>query len=297
MADPLIRTILAVPADTHCGSTVGLAPDEWVETDGGTRTLSESQRVVRKQWKECWYRIRELNTGSARLIICVNGDTIEGKHHDMSQIVTTSLEEQKRMHVASMLEAMKIARWNDDTDEMYYLQSTFSHGNGIDESIARDYISKKGKYLVVPQTEPTAKNEFQDGRFVRDRLILDINGVVFDIAHHGLSGGVRAWTKENQVYNAMKSLYFYNLDRGLQIPRYVVASHKHEYVTAEYGGRSGTIRGFITPAFQTKTHYGGAVARFKIADIGMLFFVIEKDGSSRFECPRVEQPDVKVEKV
>ena len=292
-----MRTILAVPADTHCGSHTGLLPDEWVGLDGGTRQLSVGQRVVRTQWKECWHRIRELNSKKTRLVICVNGDPVEGVHHGTTEIITNNTQEQKRMHIASMLEAMKIAKWNDDTDRMYYLRGTSSHNGIIEDEIARDFVGKKGQHLVKPEIEPTAGGEYQDGKFIRDHMQLDINGVLFDIGHTGFTAGTRAWTKNNSLTYTVRSIYQNALEDSRRIPRYVIASHKHEFVYGRHDGNHGTIEGFITPSFQLKTSYGHAVARFKMADIGMLFFVIEENGDSRWECPMVSYEDVEVEKI
>lgn len=290
-----MRTVLAVPADTHCGSTTGLLPPDW--TGLGGHKITTSHGVVRKQWVEGWHRVRELNSRKTRLVIIHNGDAIDGVHHGTTQLVTTDIEEQKRMHIASMLEAMKIAKWNDGTDKLYYMMGTNSHTGNVEDAVARDFISTKGRPLVSAVIEPTAGGKYKDGRYVRDHMMLEINGVLFDIGHHGFTAGTREWTKTNTLTYTIKSIYMSCLENATRMPRYVVASHMHQFVTGRHDGKHGTIEGFITPALQTKTHHGHAVARFKMADIGMLFFIIEENGDSRWECPMASHEDVEVEKI
>lgn len=205
-----------------------------------------------------------------------NGDAIENNHHMTTQIITPEVEEQKRIHLAAMDHALQKVNLRKD-DKLFYVYGTTTHVHGSEDAIARDLDAE-------PLIKPTAANNWRDGRFVHHHLKLNINGVRFDIAHHGLNAGGRAWTKENGVAYAIKSMYFNALLGGYKPPDYVVRSHMHEFVTAEYNGE---IRGFITPAFQLKTHYGHRVANMKLSSIGMLIFVIEADGRHYWECPRV----------
>jgi hypothetical protein len=265
--------------------------------DGNTYVMSTAQRTIRSQWLEGWNEIRELNDKKTRLIIVSVGEAIEGWHNDSTQALTKDLDEQKAMHIACILEAMKIARWNDKTDILYYLNSTKTHTKNTENDIAKQFTTPKGKFLVPPVIAPTAANEYKDGRFVRDVLKIDINGVYFDIAHHGLSVGSRPWTKENPIWHTMKAIYLTCLDKGLRIPRYVIGGHKHQYVTAEYSGRHGDVRGMMLPSLQFKTRYGHKVARFTEEDIGFVYFVIEENGDSSWHPSILEYEEEEIEKL
>lgn len=293
-----MRTILALPSDMQSGGTTAIpAPGDWIGVDGNTYSMSRSQRTIREQWLEGWNEIRSLRDKKTRLIIVSVGEAIEGVHHGSTQMITYNIEEQKSMHIATMLEAMEIAKWNDKTDILYYLNSSNTHTGNTENDIAKQFTTPKGKYLVPPVIKPTAANKFQDGRFVRDILNIDINGVYFSIAHHGLSAGTREWTKENPTYNTMKSFYFTCLNKKRRLPRYVIGGHKHQFVTVEYNGKQGDIRGMLLPSLQFKTRFGHKVARFSEEDIGMVYFVIEEDGRSSYHPSILEDEDEEIEKV
>jgi len=279
----LNKTVLAVVADTHSGSSTGLlTPDRWVGMDGQTVHLSTGQRVLWQQWEECWERVRQLRKG-ARLVVIHNGDAVDGFHHDTTQVLTNNIEEQKRMHLAAMDWGLNKAGFKKK-DKLYYVYGTETHVGQTEDAIARDLGAE-------PYIMPKAENSWRDGRFVHYHMKFRINGVQFDVAHHGLNSGYRAWTRENGIYNAVKSMYFSALEGGYDYPRYVIRSHMHQYLTADYQDR---IRGFITPAFQLKTKYGHKVASMKLSSIGMLIFVIEADGRSYFEAPCVTYDEIGV---
>ena len=277
------RTVLVVVSDEHAGSTTGLLPPgNWTGRDGQTIKPSPGQRILWKQWEECWERVLQLRKG-ANLVVVHNGDAIDGDHHDTTQLHTKNIEEQKQMHLASMDWALQHATFGKK-DKLFYVSGTESHVGGTEDDIARDLGA-------VPSIEPTADSNFRDGRFVHHHLKLNINGVRFDIAHHGISAGGNVMS--NSAYLAAKYHYFNCLEYGTEPADYLIASHFHEYKTALYEGNNGSVRSVITPAFQLKTEYGIRVARQKLASIGLVIIVIEEDGRHYFECPRLTYDDVK----
>lgn len=291
-----MNTIVVIAADTHSGSTTGLlTPGKWTGLDGQTWQMSKGQRVLLEQWNECWYRVKELRKKS-RLVVVHNGDAIDGVHHGTTQLITSDKEEQKRMHIAAMESGLDIAEFKKG-DLLYYVYGTEMHVATAEDAIARDFTWPDGKHYVPAVIKPSADANYKDGRFIRDQLKLDINGVIFDIAHHGFRSGNRAWTKENSVNYACKSIYFDYVERGIKFPRYIIRSHMHEFISGIYRGKRGTIEGFITPAFQLKTHHGHRVANEKIADIGMLIVVVKDNGESYWECPMVSYDEIEVEKI
>jgi len=295
-----IDTVLAIPADTQSGSSVGLMPRGWTSYDGINHEQSKGQTVLWNQWLECWEEVARLKKEmgkKTRLIICHNGDARDGNHHGTVQIVTKNLDEQNRMHIACMLRGMDIAGFDHRKGDMLrYISGTEVHVGYGEDQIARDFTDPRtGKYIVDPVIPPTAAAEFKDGRFVRHHWRPKINGVLFNIAHQMLGVGSRAWTKANSIRLSMMSLYFDCLNHGREIPRYVVSSHLHNYTTAEYEDEHGSIRGFVTPAFQLKTTFGFKVAALKLNSIGMLIFRITGDGWSDYHCPRVTFDETEVE--
>ena len=119
------RTIVAVPSDTQCGSVYGLMPaGEWSLAEGGSYIPNELQDLIWKQWVECWGVVRALRdeVPNTRLIVAHNGDAVEGFHHGTTEIVSLSVGEHERIHLAVMDSALEIAGYDGEAvDLLYYV--------------------------------------------------------------------------------------------------------------------------------------------------------------------------------
>ena len=70
------KTIVAVVADTHCGSQVGLMPNrQWQLDAGGYYNPSPQQEFLWDVWEEGWQMIAKLRK-RAKLIVVFNGDAV-----------------------------------------------------------------------------------------------------------------------------------------------------------------------------------------------------------------------------
>jgi hypothetical protein len=267
-----LRTVLVVSADKHSGSTMGLIPDEPLQLhDGGTYNPSPLQKILWKQYNECLDFIKAERKRS-RLIWVENGDVCEGIHHQTTQIVCSRVETHENIASDILDYTFRKLKFTDG-DRAYMVAGTEAHaasGNQSENRVATDLECFTPQY-----TETSGKN----ARFVWDKLLIKINGVLFDITHHGSSVGQRAWTTENGMYNRVKSFYFETLNDGREMPRYWVRSHLHQFVQATYDGKRGSITGVVTPSFQFKTGFGLKVAGDRLSDIGLVVFVIEDDGT------------------
>lgn len=274
-----IDTLLWLPADWHSGGTTAFATPGWRQGDGLTISQSHTQQLIRRQHYEALGRIKAMLKGR-RLIIVHLGDAVEGNHHSTTQIVTPDNNEHCAMHIALMEEALDYLGFNSKRgDLLYYVAGTESHVGTEENWIARDLGA-------VPSIPPTPEGLYKDGRVTHYHLKLSINGVLFDLSHHGGSVGQRAWTRENGIRNKAKSIYLDCLENKIQIPRYWVRAHNHQYVrSGDYIGRQGSIEAIITPAKQAKTHYGTRVAADNLSTIGDIWFTIDKTGAAQLhEC-------------
>ena len=268
------KTILAFPADTHCGSTVGLIRDKaWQLDDGGSYHPSKAQRIIWRQWVECWDTVKRLRDPDDRVIITMMGDAVDGKHHDTSELITQRVEEQERIFIDAMDFALKHVDFDGDKDILQFISGTPAHVGEMAQSERR--IS-----------------EDMEARGLFPRLKIEVDGVRFDLAHDGLSVGSRAWTDDNTLRSVIKSILFQNLLYKQEVPRYFIRAHRHQFIPAEYERGTYRIDGFVCPCFQLKTSYGNSftASSSKPPDIGMLIVVVEEDGSSRWLCPRVQWP-------
>lgn len=284
------RTVLPIPADTHGGGTTALMmPGGWNLPDGGTHYPSKAQRIVSRQWEQGWGRVRELRKRS-RLVVAHAGDAVEGDHHNTHQIIHKSVDIHEEIHTDCMDWGLQTAKFNSKRgDLLYYVHGTLAHnGTGSENNIAKDLDA-------VPYIEGTPERKFRDASYVFPHLKLNVNGVLFDIAHHGPTAGTRIWTQGNSLRATIKDIYYRCLDKKMPIPRYWIRAHYHEFAHEIYSGSQGTIEGFILPAFQLKTHYGHRVANHKLADIGMLIVVVEEDGRTWWECPMISYDETPVE--
>ncbi|MEA1999646.1 MAG: hypothetical protein U9N61_10060 [Euryarchaeota archaeon] len=252
--------LIALPGDEHCGSTTGLMPPgEWKFETGGSYYPSPAQQWLYEQWETAWHKIRKLRKGR-KLIVVNMGDAIDGAHHKTLELVTQNTDEQALIHIECMDRAMKIA---GKFDSLYYIRGTESHVTTKEEFIADD--------LGAVQKRP--------GSHVWDQLFLEGNSTLIDLCHHGAGVGRRAWTKGNSFRSMMVSYYYYLLDAGHRIPRYVVRAHQHQHTHRTIKDRKYNMDGLITPSFQLKTHYGHRVANMALSDIGMSYIIIDKDRS------------------
>ena len=274
-----MRTIVVVSSDKHSGSTMGLIPDEPLQLhDGGTYSPSVLQNILWQQYDECLDFIKKERRRS-RLIWIENGDICEGIHHQTTQTVSSRTETHENIAVDILDHTFKKLKFGNG-DLAFMVAGTEAHalsGNQSENRIAEDMDCFKPKY-----SESSGRNR----RFVWDKLLLRVNGIVLDVTHHGSSVGSRAWTTENGMYNRVKSFYFQTLDdkaqgNRVELPRYWIRSHLHQYVNATYVGKNGSITGIVTPSFQFKTGYGIKVAGDRLSDIGLIVIVVEDDGSSK----------------
>jgi hypothetical protein len=262
--------------------------------EGGFYDPTPAQKIVWQQWAHNWELIRQARK-KASLIICHCGDLVEGIHHETTQISSSRVDNHETIAQICMDRAMKMASMGKE-DKYYQISGTESHaghGSSSEERVAGDLDH------VVPVWEQTffdEDGEQKNGRYTWDRLYREINGVVFDISHHGGSVGQRAWTEENGLYNKIKSVYWTCLDNGQPIPRYWVRGHNHRYVRAEYRGRNGTITGIMLPSFQIKTGFVYKKLNYdpRPAHIGMVWVEIDSDGRS---CDFIDKIEVEQDKL
>lgn len=274
---PNRRTVIAISADKHCGSSLGLImPGAFQLHDGGQYFPSPAQKILWQQYLECLAYIKEQRKKS-RLIWIENGDICEGIHHGTTQIVSGRVDEHEEIAANILDFTFKELKFEKD-DLAYMIAGTEEHGGNGSQSenrVAEDLE------VFTPHYKETAD---KPSRWTWDRLLLKVNGVLLDIAHHGGAVGSRAWSTENGMANLIKSFYFQSLDDKTDLPRYWIRSHKHQFVHADYDGKQGTIDGFVTPSFQFKTGFAYKIAGHRLSDIGMIIVIIEPDGRTEWKA-------------
>lgn len=241
-----MNTLTVIIADTQFGGTTAVAPPEFENSEGQLISASKQQGWL----YECWNEFREysyslLKRHRARLVFIHMGDIIEGDHHQSVQLLP-SVEDQENL-ATQMLEPYALK-----ADRFFIVRGTEAHSGPNGESENR-IASRLGATIMW------------EG-------LLNIDGVVVDIAHHGRAGK-RPWTSAaagmalEAKYNA--------ITEGNPIPRYVFRGHNH--VVDDSGEKVDGTRALVLPCWQLKTAFGNKVAAGSRSDIGGL--IILPDGS------------------
>jgi hypothetical protein len=278
---------IMIVSDPHVGGSTSLSfPNKRWSYGDHKRSKTFIQTLIQKQWRSDFHHAHQVRKKNPDIIFIVVllGDLIEGSHHVSKQVITNDLEEQKAMFVATFIHALKFMGWQYGKDKLFIVRGTDTHVGEHEESIGRlltgdDVLGGNGKYLATPHTQPTAENEWMDGRFSWDKLVLNKYGVKIDLAHHGIAPGGRAWTKNNGAINVAKDYYWTYLEDGRTIPDYIVRAHRHKYVRGVYNGKHKDVVAFVNPSYQFKTHFGHRVATKELSDIGCTHIQINKDGT------------------
>ena len=146
------------------------------------------------------------------------------------------------------------------SDEVYFVRGTSSHtgkAGSMEEAIANDVTN------AVPDDETGTSSWWH--------LPLSVDGVLFDIAHHGTLG-LRPWTRPNSVNRLATETIVSYAESGRRPPAVVIRSHRHVYADS-YNNYS--VRAIQTPAWQIATEYVHRIAPGALADIGGLIFVCD----------------------
>lgn len=271
----MLTTIVAVVSDMHTGSVVGIMPRAWQAYDGHVIQQNPLQEILYAQWLECWEAVRQLCNANpdAKLIVVNAGDPVDGDHHETTELTTQRIDEQERMHVALMQEALKTVHFDHVADELYYIAGTPAHG-GIgatsEERIVRALLGD------------IASGGTRALRVLRRR----VNGVLFEVAHQGARPGRTRLTKGNGLRNYLNNEYITRLERQEELPRWLLFGHYHTFEHAyieRYDGVS-MIDGFLLPCFSFKSDYIQSLAPNAYADIGMWIGVIDDQHATSWHC-------------
>jgi len=254
-----MTTILAVVSDTHINSTVGLSTPSVTLDDGGEYRASKGQRWLWHNWLDFWNCVTELVTQhDAKVWTVFNGDLIEGDGKNRStQLITHNDTTAQRVALDVIEPALKVS------ERTFVIRGTAAHvglSANLEEKIAIDIGAERCK-----ETEA----------YSWWKLLLDCDGVLFDITHHGNVGRL-PWTKANPLNGlAVRLLLEY---AGGRLPDVALRSHNHKF--AETGGNY-PIHVISLPAWQLATEYVHRLGVVEAADVGGAIFICNR---GNYEC-------------
>lgn len=243
--------LVVIVADLHINSTVGLCPPVVRLDDGDTHRHSRYQRALWRCWGEFWDLVQEKRRGR-RLVVVLNGDLVDGDHHNTSQLVSRNLATQANM-AAEILDPL-----SQLADELFIIRGTEVHtgpSSYWEEHLAEDL---------------GAVRDARAGTASWWWLPLEVEGVRFDIAHHPGTSSRRPWTRGGAANRLAAWVLNDYAAVGERPPHVVIRSHNHVF---EESGHNHAIRAVITPCWQLTTAFGHRIGGSgKLSDIGGLIF-------------------------
>ncbi len=250
--------LLAVVADTHINSTVGLCPPT-VPLEKGTHRATKAQRAVWRAWKDFWHdRVYEKARAiGARVWVVIAGDANDKNKHDArgSELITTLDEDIKGMTVLAfepMLEG--------EPEYIFVIRGTEAHTGkaaSLEEAVAKDI---------------GAEPDEQEGTHSWWWLPLDVNDVVFDTAHHPETFARRPWTVDAAAPRCARIIRERYLDRGEKPPDVAIRAHVHKYIPS---GKRLKPQMFYLPPWQLTASFHRRLGATAFEAIGGMTFICQ----------------------
>lgn len=226
---------IVVIADLHIGCQLGLCHPDGARLDnGGKYNPSEVQGKTWEIWTNYWKWVHKI-VKNEDFDVVVNGDVIDGRHHDSTHQWSHNLEDQAEHAYKILLPIRKQAK------RMWIVRGTPSHGgeSGVDEE-------RLAKRLACEQSKA--------GQYARNDLWLDLEGDLIHFAHH--IGTTSSSAHETSALNAEIAALFTGSGRwGMTPPTMIVRSHRH--LSSEIrlpSSRTYTIA-FVTAPWQLPTPF------------------------------------------
>lgn len=250
-------TVVAVVTDTHVGGSTALALPTYRTDEDQILQSSPAQRWLYDNWLNYWEYVKQLagingRRRKCRLIVIHLGDVIDGQHHGAIQMLS-NLADQEEMACELLRPVVSMA------DGYYQIRGTEAHAGMSGQSevrISRELGAKACEY----------------------ELDLEIDGVLYNCAHHGRAGG-RDWA--SSAANVAAEI---TLDRALsqrEIPSFILRGHRHRL--DDSGAKLPGVRAIGCPSWQLLNAFGYKIASGRRSDIGGLVF---SDGTPDFSHAR-----------
>lgn len=222
------KITLLVLSDLQVGSAFGVFPEGFTLSTGSVYQLNTGQEYL----FECWRHMAERLASPD--ILVVNGEATDGLNKKLSG--RHRVEPDPKWQVRAALELVR--PFAEAASKVYVTKGSDYHtrpGGQDDE----DFAGHLGKLGAVPSSKK---------HFAHDWLLLDIEGVLFDIAHHrSVMIRYESTPGEREVQFDMMAA---DLKQG-GASDLIVRSHGHRYVSLNVEGRLYVS----TPAWSLQTSY------------------------------------------
>jgi len=251
-----LKAVIVV-SDLHIGSLTGLVAPKAKLDGGGEYSPSKFQKALWKFWCDFWYSFVPYHTTkAASTTVVLNGDLIEGAHHNTVGIWTNDTDCQAA-NAVSLLEPLR------KVGQIFVVRGTESHsgpGSKSEEAIAR----------ALGCTPNEA------GEYATWQLWMDVDGVVIQFAHHISTTSSAAYETSAPMREMITGLVE-AAQWGQKLPSVFVRSHRHRFVCVPMATAHGRVQAVITPGWQLKTPFVERVDRMRVPHIGGIVMLIEDE--------------------
>lgn len=243
-----MKSVIVI-SDLHIGSNAGLCPPEGFQLpDGNVYTQNKFQKTTWRYWQDFWNKFVPQETeGSDKKIIIINGDIIDGVHHETVNIMSDSIEYQE-------FAAIQVLKNLNKYDGIYIVRGTETHANkgcASEELIARAIGAEK----------------LETGQYSDYQLNIMMDDVLINFAHHIGVTSSAAYETSAPMRELIASLVEAE-QWGRKMPNLIVRSHRHRFVPVSIPSIKGRINCIITPGWQLKTPNVERIDRMRMPHIG-----------------------------
>jgi len=252
-----MKAIIAI-SDTHVGSTVGLCPKHGLSVpDGGWYQPNKFQETLMRYYDDFWGKfVPRMIKGAKKVVIVLNGDLIDGDHHQTINIATPSTDKQREGAI-EIFEPLK------KFGSIFVTKGTEAHsgpGSEAEEAIA--------KRLGCAQNEVGEYSQWQHW--------IDLDNVIFQFAHHiGVTSS--AAYESSAPMREMVAGLVEAAQWGRGLPDVFVRSHRHRFIPLSIPSIRGRIHSVITPGWQLRTPFVERIDRMRMPHIGGVVFLVENN--------------------
>jgi hypothetical protein len=198
------------------------------------------------------------------LVVVFLGDSVDGFHHGSLQESIFKEQDQCAAHVELMQKFLKTAGFGRG-DELHYVKGTETHVKDTEQEIAKELRAKPN----------------EEGEYISDALMLNINGTWHGFVHHGKQRG-SGQNEGNSLRNFLRDVRSDREKDGLQRLDVLWSGHTHGHSwnthIARRGGNFHEFHGIICPSFQAKTRYAYKVVPMAVNSVGGTYMRITADG-------------------
>ncbi len=235
-----IRHIVVV-SDLHVGCQLGICPPRGYKAEGGMYVPSDWQKQLLKMWNRFWKVEVPTMTKGEPYDVVVNGDIVDGVHHNSVTQWTHNLADQ----AGAAIELLQPIRDNIE-GRFYVVRGTEAHvgqSGSSEEQIARELKANRTK----------------EGQFSRYELWKKLKGGLIHFTHHIGTTSASAY-EGTAVYKELVEAFVEAGRWGERPPDCIVRSHRHRHFCCEIATVGGKATSCVTPSWQGKTPFAYKIA-------------------------------------